>query len=1317
MAPLRLPLPLPWIALLTAAAVLVGCAQETPNLLRAKQIESRYELVGGPVAYADLGDFLIENDKIRVAILDTGRSWGPGVYGGSLVDADVRRNDDRFPSGEGRDRFAEVFPMTNLLVPAPLGSNVRVLHDGSDGKQATIRVQGEGYAMLYALYALRANKALLQDVVQFKEVKANVWFSTDYTLKPGESFVRMETTVRVPEEPKKGYAGESCLDTADCGDGTLVCNIDAGETVGTCACKPMDSCAVKCGNEDGAVPLSYTVSVTTGCYVCPTDDKGCSETVPLDVVRGNEPVIGSLLGDSPLTVGKPGFGATAESKGGLGGGDFLFFGKYNKQFVPGNGFDQQKAVWDAWFAGRDTFAQPFDFDWVAAVGGDVSYAYYTVKRDPADPPPRVGVPVFTSTATPFIAATKNCKLDASDDATCDSQRLFKYERFLAVGDGDVSSVAAIIERHRGTPLGTLSGYVRWQDTGGAAKNAHVAVFRDPAPGTDWQDKGLDALVAENNKKTGSPGLINAIDADRGLDIVEDGDFSAELPAGDYVVVAMDSHRVVFGDLISVKIEADRKQIVLPSLPTPAHIVIHATDNSGARIPSKATVVRLDDQGKELYADGGRRVYLGQGRIGSSVQDLAYSADGRFDIAVQAGRYRVVVSHGIEYGVHDEADFVIGPGDERRIAAKLTREIDTAGWVSGDFHLHQRPSFDSGMPLEKRVRTIAAEGVDYVAATDHDVVTDFAPYIFAASLQNWLQSAIGVEISTLDMGHFIGFPVKYNELSIPAHGAVDWYCMSSDTLVDHVVFDRNGFGATTGTDGKPEKPTTIVAHPRDGFLGWADAMGLDPFSLTRMTPSTQADNQIFRTVTCDYDAMEVFNAKRFDLIRTPTVWEIQVFERCMERIRLAGFDIKTGVTDAAAALTALDNACPELADQKLAKLTTCPANDSINDCKMRHRRSLALVINNAILTRTKDEQAAAWAHKGDKDPKDAVAKRDKLNEACLVKTKFGSIDIDPNGLDKPLKDIVDSKLWNEPCPERTGVMDDYFRLLEHGMLQAAIGGSDSHAASLEPGMPRNWIRASNDTPGALDKAELARNMRKSKVVASYGPFLDVSLAGKGPGETASVAAGKAKLKLKIQTASWFGVDRVEIYVNGLVDKVLDKELATDVKDIVDFDGEVEITVPSRDSWVVVVAMGLGEKHHMRPMYLDVPFGELQLPRLASMAFAKVPLASAVFQRPVLFPDFYPVRPYAMANAILIDTDGNGTYDPPNKRAPFCSPPCDPATGALTADANVKCTDIQNNYACLTPENRCGIDIPGTCDIYTAITKAALSDLSGHTGVGP
>ncbi len=40
-------------------------------------------------------------------------------------------------------------------------------------------------------------------------------------------------------------------------------------------------------------------------------------------------------------------------------------------------------------------------------------------------------------------------------------------------------------------------------------------------------------------------------------------------------------------------------------------------------------------------------------------------------------------------------------------------------MSADFHVHSENSVDSFVPLPVRVRAIAAEGLEFVVATDHD----------------------------------------------------------------------------------------------------------------------------------------------------------------------------------------------------------------------------------------------------------------------------------------------------------------------------------------------------------------------------------------------------------------------------------------------------------------------------------------------------------------------------------------------------------------------------------------------------------------------
>ena len=802
-------------ALCALAITLVGCAQETPNLLRAKRAESRFELVGGPVAYADVGDFILENDKLRAAILDPQRSWGPGLFGGSLVDLDVRRKDGRFPEGKGRDRFAEVFPLANLLTPAPLDTQVSVHNDGSDGKEATIRVEGSGYAMLHSLYVIRDNKKLLEDVLQLKDIKANVRFVTDYTVRPGESFVRMKTRIILTDKVDETA---TCTKAKKCADGLECVYPDDGEPIGTCRCPDIKStCDLSCEvlQRDAA-----------GCDVC-----ACSDTIQMNMLKGDEGVISGIMGDSFI------ISQSNEKSGGMGGGDFVFFGKHNKQFVPGNGFDQQQAVWEAWFEGRDTFANPFFFDYVAAVGGDVSYAYYTVKNKPEDPDPLVAVPVFTSTATPFISSMKQCLQDESDDAECDAHRVLEYERFIAVGEGDAASVVNEIWRHRGVPTGEVTGFVRWLDSGAAATNAHVFAMHDPEPGRKWAN--IDELVAANRVAMGSPGVVLSIDADVGMDPVEDGDFTARLPAGDYQIIAKDASGIVLSELIPLKVVADKRHVVLPTLPTPARLQINVTNEAGDRIPAKETVVALNNSGEPRAGRAPSR--LPRPRPPGTASKR-WRSPRTVSSTSSPGRYRLVVSHGIEYSV-TRSGLPLSAGQQRTESAQLTtRSTPRAG--SPAIFTSTKTSFDSGMVLDHRVRTIVAEGVDYVAATDHDVVTDLMPYVRQLKLDAWLKAVVGVEVSTLDIGHYIGFPFKYQELDVPSHGSVDWYCMASDKLVDTMVFDRSGFHQAT-----IDPPLSSRTR---GMAFKADAIGLNPFTLSRNRNANESEREldvVFRTVTC------------------------------------------------------------------------------------------------------------------------------------------------------------------------------------------------------------------------------------------------------------------------------------------------------------------------------------------------------------------------------------------------------------------------------------------------------------------------------------
>lgn len=1154
---------------LFVAALSSSCGDD-PKSLRAKLIEDRAELVGGPVAVADVGDYLLENDQIRVAILRAVDSPGPGVFGGSVVDIDRRRPRIEFQNGHGRDRFAETFPVANLMVPEPSEMDVSVLKDGSDGKEAAIRVQGKGEFLFEALGVLRTQQSVLEGI--FPNIKTAVRFTTDYILRPGAKHILIRTRLELGDEVPEGCPALDCPN--DCPDG-------------------------RAEGEDG-------------CLVC-----DCSDVLPLTQYSEPKSVFGVILGDPPADAG-------AEHEAGIVAGDFVFFGNQNDVFAPGPGFDEDGEVQRANNAGRNTFQEPLVYDFVAAAGGDISYGYFTVGD--GDTEPQVNVPLFASAATAFLAAGKQCRLAPDDDDACDKHRTFTYERYLAVGDGDVASVLEEVYRVRGTAVGLIHGDVLWRDTSEPVANARVFVFQNPEPGRRWAD--VDELVAANFARFGNPGVVSSADADLGLDLVEDGDFRVAIPPGDYVVMARDPAGLVSSELTSLSIDAGQHVLLAPSLPTPAVLVHRVTDELGTGIPVKITFVSVGPDGQAREGDGLRRPYLGEDRLANGVRHIITSRDGSGEELIEPGVYDVTVSRGPEYSVHRQR-VTAESGRPLRIDATLQREVDTSGWMSADMHLHSTPSFDSGMPVERRVRTIAAEGLELAVSTDHDVATDYLPVIRELELEMEVATAVGAEITTLEQGHFIGFPIDFDAVVGPSQGAHDWSCQPGSLILDGIRETGDGIA-----------PLTIVAHPRDGFFGYIDQLGVDAFQMTRSPPLLEADNPVFRVAGCSFDAMEIIQSKRFDLVRTPSVSEMVDYNRCLMRIN--------GATDRAA----LAAACPELGTGLLAP---CHEGEAYAICQSRNRTALATEMTKRVLTRTPAEQKASWEWGGTDD---------ETEEKCDV----FSIGDDPVAeLDRDL-----------PCAYRAGHIDDYFQYLERGLLHTHIASSDSHNGLLEPGFPRTYFRSDASSPGALPIEDAVASLRAGTAFATYGPFIRASVDGKTFGEVAPVGAS-ADLSLEIQTASWFGVDRVEIYVNGLIQEVLTPDGGPvpieDVRQV------LTLQIPDRDSWIVIIAMGLDPRNSLAPVALDRPFGEVQLANVASAAFSQLPIISAVFPPDPVTPDWSPTFPYAVTNPIYLDRDGNGQYDPPRSRPAFCSVPCN-------GDG-----DCPTGQVCLDPEKQCGIDIVG------------------------
>jgi hypothetical protein len=256
------------------------------------------------------------------------------------------------------------------------------------------------------------------------------------------------------------------------------------------------------------------------------------------------------------------------------------------------------------------------------------------------------------------------------------------------------------------------------------------------------------------------------------------------------------------------------------------ISFQVSDENGRGLPSKAT----------LFPVGGPSLELGPEDRAEATEDISYLAQGAGELSVPAGTYDVVISRGPEYGLHQER-VVVPSGGTAWVTATLVHEVNSSGWISADFHLHCAPSSDTPLPVPGRIVSLAAEGVEWAIATDHNMVTDYAPIIQQLGLGEWIRSSIGDEITTRSpaFGHFNAFP-------LPRVDAAAVLGMDPEALF-------------SGARQSPEDEVVQVNHP--SIPDWGDQY----FDVYRVDPHTGEPR--VAGYSWNFDALEVFNGRHLD----------------------------------------------------------------------------------------------------------------------------------------------------------------------------------------------------------------------------------------------------------------------------------------------------------------------------------------------------------------------------------------------------------------------------------------------------------------------
>lgn len=180
---------------------------------------------------------------------------------------------------------------------------------------------------------------------------------------------------------------------------------------------------------------------------------------------------------------------------------------------------------------------------------------------------------------------------------------------------------------------------------------------------------------------------------------------------------------------------------------------------GEGLPCKVAVRGL---GGTPNPHWGRDEQVGQwvdtNNLALGVERWVLMARGRANLRVAPGRYRLRVSRGGEYAPVVVDGVTVSETDGADVRVVLRRVIDTQGELAGEFHVHSAPSFDSDVPLDQRVLSLAAEGIEVFASTDHDALGDFAPAIERLGLGRHIHWIAGDEITAEGLGHFGVMPL-------------------------------------------------------------------------------------------------------------------------------------------------------------------------------------------------------------------------------------------------------------------------------------------------------------------------------------------------------------------------------------------------------------------------------------------------------------------------------------------------------------------------------------------------------------------------------
>ena len=250
------------------------------------------------------------------------------------------------------------------------------------------------------------------------------------------------------------------------------------------------------------------------------------------------------------------------------------------------------------------------------------------------------------------------------------------------------------------------------------------------------------------------------------------------------------------------------------------------DENGNAVPARLTFLNKGGEANDLFPNPDA-----DPKALAVRKHAIYTLNGTGVVTVPVGSWDIMASHGIEWSI-DTTHIEIEEGGEYSWDANLVHEIDSTGWVSGDFHLHTLTHSGHGdSNMNERIISIIGEGLEFAVATDHNHNTDYQPIIDDLHANEHLTAVVGNEVSC-SYGHLNAFPLDPNATVVNQK-------LEAPELFKIIRNEKNSFGIV---------PIIQINHPRWGNIDYFGRRGLDPVT-------GESDDERW---SWDFDSIEVLN---------------------------------------------------------------------------------------------------------------------------------------------------------------------------------------------------------------------------------------------------------------------------------------------------------------------------------------------------------------------------------------------------------------------------------------------------------------------------